>query len=145
MSLRCFLALFICATVHAQDEAPLTEKAAALQPEIEAVASGGFWSHDGHNGSYRLVIEVLGWDDLYNRAFLQRIRIDPDKQKTIVERTVPIKEIAGRWRISSQKFVLREMKTTIVISAERHTPSTRATFTIVPAADFTYTITTSER
>ena len=38
----------------------------------------------------------LGWDDLYNRAFLQWIRIHPDKQETIVDRTVPIKEIAGK-------------------------------------------------
>jgi hypothetical protein len=114
-------------------------------PEIETVASGGFWSRGGHNGSFRLVIEVLGWDDLYNRAFLQWVRVDPDKQESVVERTVPIKEIAGRWRVSSQKFVLHGEQTNIVIAAERHAPPARAIFTIVPSVDFSYTITKSEK
>jgi hypothetical protein len=137
------LAVFLCTAAHAQDETPLTDKAAALPPEIETVASGGFWSRNGCDGSYRLVIEVLGWDILYNRVFLQWIRIDPDKQQTIVEGTVPIKEIAGRWRISSHKFEVHKKRTTIVICAERQVPAGHAVFTIVPAADFTYKITSS--
>src|SRR4029077_20220172 len=138
---RWLFVMLLLAAAHAQDEAPLADKAAALPPEIETVASGGFWSRDGHDGSFRLIIQVLGWDDLYNRAFLQWIRIDPDKQETVVERTVSIKEIAGRWRISSQKFVYRRKQTVIVISAKRHAPPARAIFTMVPSADFSYTIT----
>ena len=57
MSLRLLFAILLLAAAQAQDEAPLAEKAAALPPEIETVASGGFWSRDGHHGSYRLVIE----------------------------------------------------------------------------------------
>ena len=146
MKLTRWLLVIVTLTVaHAQEEASLADKVAALPPEIETVASGGFWSKNGQDGSFRLVIQLLGWDDLYNRAFLQWIRIDPDKQETVVECTVSIKEIAGRWRISSQKFVFRGKQAVIVVSAKRHAPPARATFTIVPSADFSYTITTSEK
>ena len=142
---RWLFAILTFAAAYAQEQPPLADKAAAMPPEIETVASGGFWSKDGHDGSFRLVIQVLGWDDLYNRAFLQWIRIDPDKQESVVARTVLIKEIGGRWRISSQKFRLRGKQTIIVVSAERHAPPARATFTIVPSADFSYKISTSEK
>lgn len=146
MKLTCWLFVILTLmTAHAQEEAPVADKAATLLTEIETVASGGFWSRDGHDGSFRLVIELLGWETLYNRAFLQWIRIDPDKQELVVDRTVPIKEIGGRWRISSQKFVYRGKQTTIVISAKRQFPPAQTTFTVVPAADFSYTITTSEK
>jgi hypothetical protein len=142
---RWLFVILTLAAAHAQEEAPLADKAATLPLEIETVASGGFWSRDGHDGSYRLVIELLGWETLYNRAFLQWIRLDPDKQEKVVERTVPIEEIGGRWRISSQKFVYRGKQTIIVISAERQYPPARTTFTIVPSADFSYKITASEK
>ena len=142
---RWLFVILTLVTAHAQEEASVADKAGALPTEIETVASGGFWSRDGHDGSFRLVIELLGWDTLYNRAFLQWIRADPDKQEQIVEHTVPIKEIGGRWRISSQKFVYRGKQTAIVISAKRQIPPAQTTFTIVPAADFSYTITTSEK
>ncbi len=132
-------------TAHAQEGASVADKPGVLPTEIETVASGGFWSRDGHDGSFRLVIELLGWETLYNRAFLQWIRLDPDKQDLVVERTVPIKEIGGRWRISSHKFAFRGKQTIIVISAKRQNPPAQTTFTIVPAADFSYTITTSEK
>ena len=77
--------------------------------------------------------------------FLQWIRMDHDRQESIIERTVPIKEIDGRWRVVSQKFVLRGKRWDIVISARRRVPEPKATFTITPAADFSYTITTSEK
>ena len=127
------------------EDAQLNSKAEALPPQIETVASGGYWSRDGRDGSLRLIIEVLGWEDLYNRAFLQWIRVDPDKQEQVVERTIPIKEIAGRWRVVSQKFVLRGKQWNIIVSAKRRAPEAKATFTITPTVDFSYTIATSEK
>jgi hypothetical protein len=143
---RWFLVLLPCALLaQSQEDPQLAAKAEALPPEIETVASGGYWTHDNQDGSFRLIIHLVGWEELYSRAFLQWIRIDHDKQELIVERTVPIKEIDGRWRVVSQKFVLRGKRWDIVISAKRRVPEARATFTITPAADFSYTITTSEK
>lgn len=146
MKLACWLFVVLLLTAaQAQEEASVADKAGALPTEIETVVSGGFWSRDGHDGSFRLVILLLGWDTLYNRAFLQWTRIDPDKQENVIERTVPIKEIGGQWRISSQKFVYRGKQTIIVISAKRQNPRAETTFTIVPSSDFSYTFTTSEK
>jgi hypothetical protein len=145
MLVRYLVAILPLATLAAQNELPLAKDVEALPTSIETVESGGYWSRDHHDGTYRLVIEVLGWDALYNRAMLQWITTDPDKQATVVERTVAIKEIASRWRISSQKFEQREKQTVIVIVAERLEPPGKATFTITPAADYTYKITTSEK
>lgn len=139
-----FVILALTAT-QAQEAASVADKAVAVPTEIETVESGGFWTRDGHDGSFRLVIEIQGWDTLYNRVFLQWIRRDPDKQEDVVERTVPITEIAGRWRITSQKFVFRGKQTVIIISAKRQVPPAEATFTIVPSSDFSYTVTTSEK
>jgi hypothetical protein len=144
MLLRCLIAILPLALLQAQDEVA-SKDAEALPISIETVESGGYWSRDHHDGTYRLVIQVLGWETLYSRAFVQWITTDPDKQETVVERTVPIKEIAGRWRISSEKFEERAKHTVIVIAAERLEPPTKATFTITPGADYTYKITTSEK
>ena len=145
MRVRCLLPLLLLATAQAQNDPPLLRDAEWVPPHIETIASGGYWSRDHRDGTYRLVIAVLGWDPLYSRAFLQWITTDPEKQQTLVERTVPIKEIAGRWRISSQKFVQRHKETTIVILAQRLAPEGKATFTITPSADYTYKITSSEK
>ena len=143
---RCFLALIVTATFgRAQDDAPLSAVAQALPAQIETVASGGYWSRGAQDGSFRLVVQSVGWDDISSRAFLQWIRLDPDKREQIVERTIPIKEIAGRWRVVSQRFVLRGKHWDIVVSAECRVPQARATFTITPSAEFSYTIVTSEK
>jgi hypothetical protein len=143
---RSLLVLVSVATIATgQEDAQLAATVEALPTQIEAVASGGYWSRGKVDGSFRLVVEVLGWDDLYSRAFVQWIRTDPDKQDTIVERTVRIKEISGRWRVVSQRFVLGGKQTHIVISAERRSPLGKATFTVTPSADFSYTIATSEK
>jgi hypothetical protein len=144
MLIRCLIAILPLALLQAQDEVP-SKDAEALPTSIETVASGGYWSRDHHDGTYRLVIQVLGWETLYSRAFVQWITTDPDKQETVVERTVPIKEIAGRWRISSEKFDEREKHTVIIIAAERLELPAKATFTITPGADYTYKITTTEK
>ncbi|PYI90702.1 MAG: hypothetical protein DME97_16090 [Verrucomicrobia bacterium] len=141
-----FLLLLPCALLAQSREDPqLAAKAEALPPQIETVASGGYWTRDKQEGSFRLVIQLVGWEELSSRAFLQWIRMDHDRQESIIERTVPIKEIDGRWRVVSQKFVLRGKRWDIVIAAERRVPEAKATFTITPAADFSYTITTSEK
>ena len=127
------------------DDPQLAAKAEALPPQIETVASGGYWSRDREDGSFRLVIESVGWEELASRAFLQWIRLDHDKQVAVVERTIPIKEISGKWRVVSQKFVLRGKQWNIIVSAERRVPEAKVTFTITPTADFSYTITTSEK
>jgi hypothetical protein len=128
-----------------ENDSQLAAKAEALPPQVETVASGGYWSRDRQDGSFRLVIESVGWDELASRAFLQWIRLDHDKQAEVVERTIPIKEIAGRWRVVSQKFVLRGKQWDIIVSAERRVPEAKATFTITPTAEFSYTIATSEK
>ncbi len=119
-----------------KDDAQLAATAEALPSQIQTVASGAYWSRDRQDGSYRLIIESVGWEELASRAFLQWIRLDHDKQTEVVERTIPIKEIAGRWRVVSQKFVLGEKQWDIEISAERRVPQGKAKFTITPAADF---------
>jgi hypothetical protein len=63
----------------------------------------------------------------------------------VVARTVPIKEIAGRWRVSTHKFEERDKHTVIVITAERLEPPSKATFTITPAGGYSYKITISEK
>ena len=104
-----FLLLLPCALLAQSREDPqLAAKAEALPPQIETVASGGYWTRDKQEGSFRLVIQLVGWEELSSRAFLPWIRMDHDRQASIIERTVPIKEIDGRWRAVSQKFVLRE-------------------------------------
>jgi hypothetical protein len=143
---RWFLVLLPCVLLaQSQQDPRLAAQAAALPPGIETVASGGYWSRDNQDGSFRLVIHLVGWEELSSRAFLQWIRRDPDKQEEIVERTVPIKEIEGRWRVVSQKFELRGKRWVIGVSAKCRAPKAEATFTITPAADFSYTITTSEK
>lgn len=123
----------------------LTTTVEAVPAQIAAVASGGYWTRDGHDGSFRVLIESVGWDELSSRVFLQWLRNDPDKQVQVIERTVPIKEIAGKWRVVSQKFVLRGKRWDIVVSAERRVPKAAATFAITPTADYSYTIATSEK
>jgi hypothetical protein len=147
MSITGWLLVLLPGVLLAQgeDNAQLAVKVEAVPPQIETVASGGYWSRDRQDGSFRLVIESVGWDELASRAFLQWIRLDHDKQTEVLERTIPIKEIAGRWRVVSQKFVLRGKQWDIIVSAERRVPEAKATFTITPTADFSYTIATSEK
>ena len=147
MSITRWLLVLLPGVLLAQggDDAQLAARAEALPPQIETVASGGYWSRDGDDGSFRLVIESVGWDELASRAFLQWIRLDHDKQAEVVERTIPIKEIAGRWRVVSQKFMLRGKQWEIIVSAQRRIPEAKATFTITPSAEFSYTIVTSEK
>ena len=147
MSITRWLLVLLPGVLLAQGEedAQVAAKAEALPPQLETVASGGYWSRDRRDGSFRLVIASVGWEELASRAFLQWIRLDHDKQAEIVERTVPIKEIAGRWRVVSQKFVLRGKQWDIIVSAERRVPEAKATFTITPTTDFSYTIATSEK
>jgi hypothetical protein len=146
---RHFLVLLLpCALLAQSKEEPqlaAKAEAEALPTEIETVVSGGYWTRHNQDGSFRLIIHLVGWEELSSRAFLQWIRTDHDKQELIVERTVPIKEIAGGWRVVSQKFVLHGKRWDIVISAERRAPKAKATFTITPSADFSYTISTSEK
>jgi hypothetical protein len=147
MSITRWLLVLLPGALLAQGEgnAQLAAKTEALPPQIETVASGGYWSRGRQDGSFRLVIESVGWDELASRAFLQWIRLDHDKQAQVLERTIPIKEIAGRWRVVSQKFVLRGKQWDIIVSAERRIPEAKAMFTITPTADFSYTIATSEK
>jgi hypothetical protein len=146
MMLRCLIALLLLVmAAGAQDDPSFAKDAETLPTTIESVVTDGYWKRDHRDGQYRLIIEVLGFDTLYSRAFLQWISPDPDRQETVVERTVPIKQIAGRWRISSHKFEQRDKQTVIVISAERMVPPGKAIFTITPTVDYTYKITTSEK
>src|SRR5262245_55712732 len=85
MSVRYLVALLSLTTVAAQDDMPVAKDAESVPTSIETVASGGYWSRDDRDGEYRLVIEVLGWDTLYSRAFLQWIAADQEKQQTVVE------------------------------------------------------------
>lgn len=143
---RCFLAIIMTAAcARAQGDASLSGAVQALPAQIETVASGGYWSRNGQDGSFRLVIASVGSDELSSRVFLQWVRLDPDKREQIVERTIPIKEIAGRWRVVSQRFVLRGKHWDIVVSAERRVPPAKATFTITPSAEFSYTLVSSEK
>src|SRR5437773_529035 len=41
---------------------------------------------------------------------LQWIRVDHDRQESIIERTLPFKDLDGRWRAESQKFVPRRRR-----------------------------------
>ena len=147
MSITRWLLVLLPGVLLAQgeDDAQLAAKAEALPPQIETVASGGYWSRSGQDGSFRLVIVSVGWDQLASRAFLQWIRLDHDKQAEVIERTIPIKEIAGGWRVVSQKFMLRGKQWDIIVSAERRVPEAKATFTITPTADFSYAIATSKK
>jgi hypothetical protein len=146
MSIVRWLLLLLPSVLLAQsdDEAQLGKEVQALPPRIDAVASGGYWSRDHQDGLFRLVIITFGWEELASRAFLQWIRVDHDKQTEVVERTIPIKEIAGRLRVVSLRFVLRGKQWEIVISAERRIPEAKATFTITPTED-SYKITSSEK
>jgi hypothetical protein len=146
MSIVRWLLLLLPSVLLAQgdDEAQLGKEVEALPPRIDTVASGGYWSRDHQDGSFRLVIVTVGWEELASRAFLQWIRVDHDKQTEVVERTIPIKEIAGRLRVVSQRFVLRGKQWEIVISAERRIPEAKATFTITPTEN-SYKITSSEK
>ncbi len=147
MTLLRFLLVLLPGVLLAQGEenAQLAAKAEGLSPEIETVATGGYWERDNQDGSFRLVIQCVGWEELGSRAFLQWIRADHEKQETVIERTIPIKEIGGRWRVSSQKFVFRGKETNIIISATRRSPPGQMTLTIVPSANFSYTVTVSDK
>ncbi len=141
----CLLFVFTSVLLAQSDkDAQLASVAEVVPPQIETVVSGGYWSRSGQDGSFRLIIVSVGWEELASRVFLQWIRLDHDKHAEIVERTVPVREVAGRWRVISQRFELRGKQSQIVLSAERRVPEAKVTFTITPTKD-SYKITSSEK
>ena len=142
--------LLVVASASAQDDDQFSSEITKLRTDLEAVASGGHWQREGQEGTFRLVIRVVGFEHLRNHVYLQWIRESGDpNQPNVIERTVTVREISG-WRVSGQRFVLDKKQWKIIVSAEREnvledTPQTqRRFFMIVPAADYTYRIVESE-
>lgn len=142
--------LLVVVSAFAQDDDQFSSDITKLRTDLEAVASGGHWQRDGQEGTFRLVIRLVGFEHLRNQVYLQWIRQsdDPD-QPSVIERTVTVGEISG-WRVSGPRFVLDKKQWKIIVSAEREnvlegtSPTRRRFFTIVPAADYSYRIVESE-
>lgn len=124
---------------RAQDPDPGVAAVVGLAPQIETVASGGYWEANGKEGSYRVIILLDGWEHLSNRVFLQWVEVDQEKQEFHSLRIIPIPEVSeGRWRVTEAKFELVGEQWRIVLPARGQDVDRKATLTVVPAADFTY-------
>ena len=61
---------------------------------VQSVMSGGYWKEGNRSGTYRVVIERLGWEHLWSRLFVEwvtepRGRDDPETVLAVIEPTLP--------------------------------------------------------
>lgn len=152
LAVQLLCCVVIATSVSAQDDDQFSSEMAKLRTDLEEVATGGNWSRsEEEDGTFRLIIRIVGFEHLRNHVYLQWIRGSHDPNEPhVIERTVPIEEVSG-WRVTDQRFVMEKKQWKIIITAERENvledmPKTlRRVFSIVPGADYTYRITDSAR
>ena len=71
----------------------IPETVRELGTDIAAVESGGYWSRDSEEGSFRLVVTAAGIEHVNHRLFLQWIKNNIDDGTQVVVSTVSIDEI----------------------------------------------------
>ena len=64
-----------------------------LPVSIENLKSGGFWSHDGEEGFYRVVITASGVEHVREQLFLQWMKVKSDSQTYEMVKSIGIKEL----------------------------------------------------
>ena len=133
-----------CAAPPAGANEPDIAKWQSLDTSLESVVSGGFWKRDQVDGAFRVLVLREGWEHVGTRVMLQWVRRDADKQDLVVEKTVPITEIAPmQWRVTDVKFVRAKDKWQIRLPV-MNIEGTKSTFTITPEPDHTYRITSGK-
>lgn len=95
------LPLLVCASLLAAQNAQ-AEVASHIPASIHQVTSGGSWSQGKQEGFYRAVVTARGIEHVSHRLYIQWLRVNPQKQRYELIRTVGVKEInAGHGQVLS--------------------------------------------
>jgi hypothetical protein len=136
---------FVLMTPFTSAAEPDISKWQALDASLEKVVSGGFWEREKADGVFRVLVLIEGREHIGSRVLLQWVRRDADQQDLIVEKTIPIKELAApQWRATDVKFVRVKDQWQIRIPVMPVFEGKNATFTITPDPNHTYRITSGK-
>lgn len=96
-------------------QAPST--AAAVDPSVEQVVSGGRWQSHGTSGSYRVVVTRLGWEELRRVAVLEWIAEAPLAGSNVRRATIRLNERADSYSLASPVIIRRGTSWILRLSA----------------------------
>ena len=86
-----------------------TQVVAGIAPEIGTVLSGGPWSCNGQEGSYRVLVYAGGFEEVYHHLYVQLITVDAEQHRVIQQKPIVIEETQGLDKVFSDLRIRRQV------------------------------------
>ncbi|HET7024701.1 MAG TPA: hypothetical protein VFI39_05810 [Gemmatimonadales bacterium] len=86
------------------------QAAPSISPDVDAVATGGYWTLGDQEGHYRLIIVSGGFEHVVSQIYLQWLAqpASPDDSVTVVA-SIELTDIdSGGWALSDPQFARRD-------------------------------------
>ena len=62
--------------------------------DIQLVASGGLWNHDGRSGSCRVIVRAKGWEHVRSYVTIQWLASDATSRSVAILRSETVRELS---------------------------------------------------
>ena len=79
--------------------APAQPQSATIDPAVDSVVSGGYWTDGADRGTYRVVVRSGGFDHVISEITIEWLSEPQDENgEASVRKSVVVKEGQGLWR-----------------------------------------------
>lgn len=78
---------------------------ATIDPSVDSVVSGGYWTDGADRGTYRVIVRSGGFDHIISEIMIEWLAAPQDEdEQPSVRRSVVVKEGQGLWRAADCKL-----------------------------------------
>lgn len=90
-------------------EVAFAQEVPAVDASIQFVITGGYWSTDRGNGTYRVIVQQVGWEHVASRVVVQWLTTDEGARghRVLESKVVVDPAVDGPWSFTSPELIRR--------------------------------------